>query len=356
MPDTVNAPTQNPPENPPQAKPRGIPERKNARRKTIKFVLVFMISVFVFFFGYEKVRWTKQNDWYLLQVAHSTTLLLNQIGYSCKLASGDNFKGREDVVRKSLEAFDRGEEPPRLPPIQPGESHNSNLPPLTPWEVWEFQASTYRATIANAVKDLDKIKADKALVEPGRSQQIQTAEMRIAQMKQREMGPMVSFVYKPSPEKRIIDLSMDIYALEKDASLPQDVREKRLGKLKAEKAQVEQIILKPNRPPEDKRDVAFSFIVIPDCGAVQPMAIFLAAILAFPASWWRRAAGALIGIPVLYWVNAFRLAFLGIIGAIDDGGKWFKFAHEYVWQGIYIVFVVALWMAWVEFIVRRRTS
>ena len=84
------------------------------------------------------------------------------------------------------------------------------------------------------------------------------------------------------------------------------------------------------------------------------MAIFLAAILAFPAPWWRRLAGLLIGIPALFWVNAFRLSFLGVIGAWDAGGPRFKFAHEYVWQGIYIVFVVALWMAWVELLVRRR--
>ena len=111
----------------------------------------------------------------------------------------------------------------------------------------------------------------------------------------------------------------------------------------------------PSAAPGQRKEMVFSFIVIPDCGAVQSMAIFFAAILAFPARWWKRLAGIVVGVPILYWVNAFRLAILAVIGAYDNGGQWFKFAHEYVWQGIYIVFVVALWMGWVEILVKRRS-
>jgi exosortase/archaeosortase family protein len=86
------------------------------------------------------------------------------------------------------------------------------------------------------------------------------------------------------------------------------------------------------------------------------MSIFLAAVLAFPTAWPRRLVGAVGGLAVLYGINVLRLATLGYIGAIDDspGQRWFNFIHEYVWQGIFIVFVVAVWMIWIEFVVKAR--
>ncbi len=175
-------------------------------------------------------------------------------------------------------------------------------------------------------------------------------------MKQREMGPLVMFILKPSLGRKLTDLKLELAALEKNNALSTEARMKRLAEVRSEIAPLEERARQPLEGAADKRDVAFSFIVIPDCGAVQSMAIFVAAILAFPAGWFRRLIGMVVGIPVLYLVNAFRLAFLAVIGAMDNGGEWFKFAHEYVWQGIYIVFVVALWMGWVEFVVRRRSS
>jgi len=61
-----------------------------------------------------------------------------------------------------------------------------------------------------------------------------------------------------------------------------------------------------------------------------------------------------VGLPIMYGVNIFRLSCLAVIGAINNGGVWFDFSHLYVWQAIYIVFVVAVWLAWVEYVVRQR--
>jgi exosortase/archaeosortase family protein len=86
------------------------------------------------------------------------------------------------------------------------------------------------------------------------------------------------------------------------------------------------------------------------------MSIFLAAVLAFPTLWWKRGVGAAGGLSILYFINILRLATLGYVGAVDlsPGRKWFSFIHEYVWQGVFIVFVVVVWMLWVEFVVRAR--
>ena len=111
-----------------------------------------------------------------------------------------------------------------------------------------------------------------------------------------------------------------------------------------------------NEPPHVIRGLLFPFTVVPDCGAIPSMSIFFAAVVAFPTRWWKRLAGVVVGLPILYGINCVRLMCLALVGAWDYGmgygGKYFNFAHHYVWQGIYIVFVVAVWMAWVEFVVR----
>lgn len=342
------------------SKPSRTPDKKALRRKTIRFVSVFVVSVFVFLYGYERARFTETNDRYLLYVAQSTTFLLKYVGYSCELGSAERYRGMETGIRAALDAIGRGETPPKVPQADPAQIASSTATPLTPWESLEYQAATHRQDMEQAKVELDKAKADTATPEPQRTQQVLAAEARLMQLKQRDMGPLVSFILKPGLARRIDAAINQLTLLQKDASLAEDVRKKQVDAKQAEIAALQEELKKQNEntktKPVMRRDVSFNFVVIPDCGAVQSMAIFVAAILAFPASWWRRLLGIIIGVPVLYWVNAFRLAFLAVIGALDNGGQWFKFAHEYVWQGIYIVFVVALWMGWVEFIVRRRSS
>ena len=84
------------------------------------------------------------------------------------------------------------------------------------------------------------------------------------------------------------------------------------------------------------RNVQFTFQVVPDCGAIPSISIFLAAVLAFPTLLVYRLIGVVAGTGILYTINIARLSTLAYIGAIDreSGGKWFSFAHEYVWQGI----------------------
>lgn len=92
----------------------------------------------------------------------------------------------------------------------------------------------------------------------------------------------------------------------------------------------------------------FTFIVVPSCGAIEVMAIFIAAVIAFPTKWRHRVQGILAGLPLMYVINILRLVCLACLGALDQGGAWFTFVHEYVCQASYVVFVVLVWMAWVE--------
>ncbi|HEX72867.1 MAG TPA: hypothetical protein ENN65_06095, partial [Candidatus Hydrogenedentes bacterium] len=103
-----------------------------------------------------------------------------------------------------------------------------------------------------------------------------------------------------------------------------------------------------------ERGKFFDFYVVSECGAIEVMAIFLAAILAFPTRWWKRLVGLVLGLPIMYAVNIFRLSCLAVIGALTAGGSIFHFSHHYVWQAIYIIFVVVVWLAWLEFLVNQE--
>jgi exosortase/archaeosortase family protein len=163
----------------------------------------------------------------------------------------------------------------------------------------------------------------------------------------RDEGPRITFVAQAGTERRLQELGTEKTALQSQGALGLTDRA-RLTKLDAK---IKDLQAQAAQPTTRKKDRVFVFRVVADCGAIPSMAIFLAAVLAFPAAWRSRFWGILIGIPALYAVNVFRLACLGMLGAYVGEGQIFDFAHHYVWQGIYIVFVVALWLLWVEYMV-----
>ncbi len=56
--------------------------------------------------------------------------------------------------------------------------------------------------------------------------------------------------------------------------------------------------------------------------------------------------GLVIGIPLLFSVNVFRLATLA--RSVEVYPQAFFYFHEYVWQGIFMVFVLVGSLAWAE--------
>lgn len=110
-----------------------------------------------------------------------------------------------------------------------------------------------------------------------------------------------------------------------------------------------------NAPEEQEPIRRFTFIVVPSCGAGEILVLYLAAVLAFPATWRARLWGLGLGLPALYLVNIARLVVLALIGALDTSGKWFAFVHEYVWQAAYLVIVAVAWLLWANGAARRTS-
>lgn len=287
------------------------------RSAVLRFVIAFVVLVMAFLIGYRYAMNSPANLWYLFQVARHTSWALSLLGESAEvepLHESSPVKWRADLAQWRAERT--GRESASGPIAQD---------PLTAWESWQWKAWS-------RIRDGETLSEDGPIVRfvleeglPARQDALRRqADRAIAEA--RDSGT---------------DQSAEIAALE--------ARIRDLG----EQLERYPVGAERNRASRGRQ---FGFHVVPDCGAVPSISIFLAAVLAFPAAWWKRLTGGVVGVAVLYGVNIIRLATLGYIGAIDasPGRKWFTFAHEYVWQGVFIVFVVAVWMLWIEWLVRPR--
>ncbi len=301
------------------ASPPGEASERSPRTAVLRFVAAFVVLVMAFLVGYRYAMNSPANIWYLFQVARHTAWTLGVVGESGQvepLHETSPVKWRADLAewraeRQGVDAV----------PTAVDES------PLTAWESWQWKAWS-------RIRDGETIAED---------------------------GPIVRFVLVEGLGPKQVALRRQIEEMKAAARTSGEDRsatiagmEKRLGEI------AQEIESYPQGPVRNQanRGEQFSFHVVPDCGAIPSMSIFLAAVLAFPTLWWKRLAGAVGGIAILYGVNIVRLSTLGYIGALDDspGRKWFTFAHEYVWQGVFIVFVVAVWMLWIEWLVRPRRA
>ncbi len=92
------------------------------------------------------------------------------------------------------------------------------------------------------------------------------------------------------------------------------------------------------------RGDAFAVNIKNGCNGVETMIIFLAAVLAFPASWKSRAIGLTLGLLAIQLINLVRVVALFLTGAYFP--KFFDSSHTVVWQTIVILFGVFLWIFW----------
>ncbi len=80
------------------------------------------------------------------------------------------------------------------------------------------------------------------------------------------------------------------------------------------------------------------------CNGVEAMLIYLAAVLAFPASWRARLLGLGLGVVAIQLVNLVRVIALYLTGVYFP--KIFDASHTVIWQSIVILFGVLLWILW----------
>lgn len=288
------------------------------RSPGVRFVVVFVVIMLTLLTGYRYLIPTRANDAYLFLVATNTAWVLKHFGEYAAVEDPGRMRINPAMIRATLKAWERMAEDPTQEEI-----NQASSAPLSPWELWRYRAESMR-----------------------RSKYVGA------------MGPRVSFVLRADTAMRREWLQRELERIQQDSTLSEENRRKAIETVQKRLEQLENTTsTQENANSTDGRQekaYAFHFILVPECGAIEVMAIFFAAVIAFPTRWRTRLLGALLGVPLMYCVNILRLCCLAVIGALDEGGQWFRFAHEYLWQAVYIVFVVAVWLLWVEFMVRRR--
>lgn len=90
----------------------------------------------------------------------------------------------------------------------------------------------------------------------------------------------------------------------------------------------------------------FSVEVYSGCDGIEPIALFVCAVLAFPASFVRKIPGIIAGTLLLAVLNFVRVVSLFLIGVYFP--KAFLIMHLDVWQALFILFAVIFWILWLR--------
>jgi archaeosortase B (VPXXXP-CTERM-specific) len=95
-----------------------------------------------------------------------------------------------------------------------------------------------------------------------------------------------------------------------------------------------------------------TWIVTTECTAIYILLIFTSFILVYPASWKQKGLALVTGIPIIFAANISRLF---IMAWIDQARpQYTDYFHNYVWQIVFIVMVVFMWLLWIDKMVNRE--
>jgi len=96
----------------------------------------------------------------------------------------------------------------------------------------------------------------------------------------------------------------------------------------------------------------FSVSITQECTGVIEAAVFAAAVLAHTTTWKNRAFGLLVGIPIICAFNVLRIVLLLVAGRHDL--SLFEFLHVHFFQGVFILLITSLWLAWFMLVLVRE--
>jgi len=98
----------------------------------------------------------------------------------------------------------------------------------------------------------------------------------------------------------------------------------------------------------------YSMRVVRGCDAIEPIAAFVAAVLASPISFWTKLPGILAGAVALSFLNLIRLVTLFLVGVYAPSAV--DFVHFDVWQAAFIVLAICFWAVWVQWATRHLSA
>ena len=96
----------------------------------------------------------------------------------------------------------------------------------------------------------------------------------------------------------------------------------------------------------------FPVQIVRGCDGLEPIAAFVAAVVASPVSLWAKLPGILIGGVCLWLINLVRIISLVLIGIHFP--RAFDAMHQEVWQAAFIVLAIGFWAIWVQRVTRKK--
>jgi len=96
----------------------------------------------------------------------------------------------------------------------------------------------------------------------------------------------------------------------------------------------------------------FSVNIKKGCDAVQPIALFIAAVLASPVMRRSKLPGLFFGLLFLVVMNLVRVVSLFYVGVYFDR-KYFDMMHHDVWQATFIILAILAWAGWALWAAKR---
>jgi exosortase/archaeosortase family protein len=98
----------------------------------------------------------------------------------------------------------------------------------------------------------------------------------------------------------------------------------------------------------------FSVNIIRGCDAVEAIALYVCAVLAFPLPFLKKLPGMIAGTLLLLVLNLVRIVSLFLIGVCSP--RIFALMHIDVWQALFIFFAVLFWILWLLWATRNQPS
>ena len=90
----------------------------------------------------------------------------------------------------------------------------------------------------------------------------------------------------------------------------------------------------------------FHVVIVAACAGLEVMAIFVAAVLAFPAGARQKLRGIGVGLVVVYVINIARIAALCLVGSRFP--SIFDQAHYYYGQALLLLATTGVWVLWIS--------
>ncbi|KAB0670509.1 hypothetical protein F6V30_10230 [Oryzomonas sagensis] len=97
-----------------------------------------------------------------------------------------------------------------------------------------------------------------------------------------------------------------------------------------------------------------TWIITPECTAINVFILFVSFVLSYTSSARAKLVALAVGMPFIFAANIARLVFLGWV--TEHAPHYARFTHDYAWQALFLILVVAMWLAWIELVVNREEN